>query len=176
MHRACHSLRRAEKCALRHVRSRPAGETDVLRHQLPKPSTSLTKKSHTVHWIGVVFISTKKSRGFASALRASHSVSGARQHGHPGFPLFLRPPGARSHSLDRMGHPCPHPASSHRHTTKPLCSVSARVLSRSVCPGEVHRRISTSRANYCPKSIALQRSVARPAGVKCLPWPYVRNH
>jgi len=24
------------------------------------------------------------------------TVSGARQHGHPGFPLFLRPPGARS--------------------------------------------------------------------------------
>jgi len=26
----------------------------------------------------------------------SFTVSGARQYGHPGFPLFLRPPGARS--------------------------------------------------------------------------------
>jgi len=29
-------------------------------------------------------------------LRQQLPVSGARQHGHPGFPLFLRPPGARS--------------------------------------------------------------------------------
>src|ERR1700754_3424844 len=98
MHRPCHSPGRAKKCALDHIESRIVGETDVLRHQLPKPSTSLTKKSHTVHLIGVCSLQRKKAEALASALRASHSVSGARQHGHPGFPLFLRPPGARSHS------------------------------------------------------------------------------
>jgi hypothetical protein len=34
---------------------------------------------------------------FKSASRLNlFTVSGARQHGHPGFPLFLRPPGVRS--------------------------------------------------------------------------------
>ena len=34
------------------------------------------------------------------------SVSGARQHGHPGFPLFLRPPGARSISTKPRSENC----------------------------------------------------------------------
>lgn len=61
--------------------------TDAIRHLLPRPGT-IFLFSHSLF--------TCLRRISIRVLRQRSPVSGVRQHGHPGFPLFLRPPGVRS--------------------------------------------------------------------------------
>lgn len=84
-------------------------------------------------------------------------VSGARQYGHPGFPLFLRPPGARSISTRPRGRQAAGP----RHFRVRAAFQESRVHKRRRHP-EGCRLASShgTRSNPCPFDLSPRSSPA----------------
>ena len=87
----------------------------------------------------------------------SFTVSGARQYGHPGFPLFLRPPGARSISTRPRGRQAAGP----RHFRVRAAFQESRVHKRRRHP-EGCRLASShgTRSNPCPFDLSPRSSPA----------------